>query len=79
LWFVPLLEKDFRILTKFNDTFGETDKVLTATTKIHLLCQGSRSASVYAEFFCQLAYDVNYDDNALISALQWELRDDVKE
>jgi hypothetical protein len=44
-----------------------------ATTKLLSLRQGSRSASVYAADFQQLAYDVDWDDNALISVFRWSL------
>ena len=66
LWFASTLEKDFPLLedldnflTEFNVTFGEIDKVQIATTKIHLLRQGSRPASIYATDFRQLACDVD--------------------
>jgi hypothetical protein len=73
-WFASLLEKNFSLfedlddfLTKFNDTFGKTDKVQTATTKICSLRQESRSTLVYTVDFHQLTCDVNWDDNALNS------------
>jgi hypothetical protein len=73
-WFVPLLEKhspfledldDF--LMEFSDAFGETDRVQTATTKLGFLRQGSRPTLVYATDFHQLACDVNWNNNTLIS------------
>jgi hypothetical protein len=70
----PLLKKDSLLfedlddfLTKFNDTFGETDIVRMATTKLRSLHQGSHLASVYAADFSQLACD-DWDDNTLINA-----------
>lgn len=85
-WFSPLVEKDSPLLQdfgsfleEFTNTFGETDKERTATTKIRSLQQRSRAASVYAAEFRQLACDVDWDDKALISAFRWGLRDDVKD
>jgi hypothetical protein len=40
-----------------------------AITELRSLRQGSRSASVYAADFRQLACNVDWDDNALISTL----------
>ena len=59
--------------------FGETDKVRTSTTKLRSLRQAAHAASIYAADFRQLACDVNWDDNALIDAFRWGLRDDVKD
>jgi hypothetical protein len=80
-----LLEKDSHFLEvlddfliEFNDIFGETDKVRTATTKIRSLRQGSCPVSVYAIDFHQLAYDIDWDDNAFISAFRWRIQNDVK-
>jgi hypothetical protein len=64
---------------EFSDTFGETDKIRTATTKLWSLRQGSHPASVYTVDFRQLVCNVDLDDNALISAFYWGLRDDVKD
>jgi hypothetical protein len=80
-WFALLLEKDSPLiedlhdfLTKFNDTFGKTDSVRIATTKISLLRQGSCPALVFITDFRQLAYNDNWDNNTLISAFWWGLR-----
>lgn len=85
-WFAPLFEKQSPILNSFDvflvafeEAFGEHDKIRSATTKIRVLRQGMRSASVYASDFRQLACDINWDDQALISQFQWGLRDDVKD
>ena len=85
-WFAPLLEKNSPLLedlddflAEFNDMFGETDKVRTAITKLCSLRQGACVASIYIANFRQLACDVDWDDNALISAFRWGLRDDVKD
>jgi hypothetical protein len=82
LWFTPLSEKDSLLLedldnflTKFNDTFGKTDRIRTTITKIHSLYQGSRPTSVYTADFRQLACDVDWDDNVL----RWVLYNDVKD
>jgi len=85
-WFSPLLEKKSPLLTdlnafpeEFTITFSEIDRACTSTTKLRSLQQRSRAASVYAVEFRQLACDVDWDDNALISAFRWGLRDDVKD
>jgi hypothetical protein len=84
-WFVPLFEKRSPILNNFEifleafaEAFGEHDNTRRATTKIRSLRQGSRSASVYAFDFRQLACDINWGEEALISQFHWGLRDDVK-
>ena len=66
LWFVPLFEEQSPILNNFEtfleafaEAFGEHDKAHWATTKIRSLWQGTRSASVYASDFRQLACDIN--------------------
>ena len=86
LWFIPLLEKNSLLLkdlddflAEFNDMFGEIDRVRTTTTKLRSLCQRACVASIYAADFCQLACDVDWDDNTLISAFRWELQDDIKD
>ena len=63
-----LLEDLYDFLIEFNDIFGKIDRVQTATTKFQSLGQGSRSISVYVADFHQLACDIDWDDNALISA-----------
>ena len=74
-----LLEDLDDFLTKFNDTFGETERGRMATIKHYLLQQGSYLASIYIADFRQLACDVDWDDNALISAFRWGLMYDVKD
>jgi hypothetical protein len=85
-WFAPLLKKNSPLLedlddflTEFSDTFGKTNRVRTATTNLRSLCQGFHPASVYAVDFRQLACDVDWKDNALISAFRWKLRDNGKD
>jgi hypothetical protein len=85
-WFAPLFEKRSPILSSFEvflnafaEAFGEHDKVRWATTKIRSLRQGSRSASVYASEFRQVACDINWDEAALMSQFHWGLQDDVKD
>lgn len=85
-WFAPLFEKRSPILNNFDmflaafaEAFGEHDKVRWATTKIRSLRQGTQSASVYASDFRQLACDINWDEEALMSQFHWGLRDDVKD
>jgi hypothetical protein len=50
-----------------------------ATTKIHLLCQRSCPASVYAIEIRKLTYNVDLDDNVFFSAFRWGLQDDIKD
>jgi Retrotransposon gag protein len=85
-WFAPLFEKQSPILNNFGtfleafaEAFGEHDKARWATTKIRSLRQGTRFASVYASDFRQLACDINWDEEALMSQFYWGLRDDVKD
>jgi len=85
-WFAPLFEKRSSILSNFEtfleafeEAFGEHDKARWATTKIRSLRQGSRSASVYASDFRQLACDINWGEEALVSQFYWGLKDDVKD
>jgi hypothetical protein len=85
-WFALLLEKNSphledldNFLTKFSDTFSKTDKVQTAIIKLRSLRQGSCLTSVYAVDFRQLACDVDWDDNTLISVFHWGLRDNIKD
>ena len=85
-WFAPLFEKRSPILSNFEafleafeEAFGEHDKARWATTKIRALRQGTRSASIYASDFRQLACDINWDEEALMSQFYWGLRDDVKD
>ena len=85
-WFAPLFEKRSPVLNNFEtfleafaEAFGEHDKARWATTKIRSLRQGTRSASVYASDFRQLASDINWDEEALMSQFYWDLRDDVKD
>jgi hypothetical protein len=46
--------------------------------KISYLFLESRPISVNATNFRQLACDIDWDNNALISVFRWGLRDDVK-
>ena len=85
-WFAPLFEKNAAILSNFeaflgafSEAFGEHDKIRSATTKIHNLCQSTRSASNYASEFRQLVCDINWDEPALISQFYSGLQDGVKD
>jgi len=66
-------------LVEFQNTFGDTNRVRIATMKLQSLQQKLRAASIYAAKFRLLANDVDWDDNTLISAFRWGLRDDVKD
>src|ERR1035438_2378337 len=85
-WFAPLLENldpvlsDFdAFLTEFEASFGNSDKVRIASTKIRNLSQGSHPASTYASEFRQLAGDLNWGQEALIDQFCTGLKDDVKD
>ena len=85
-WFAPLFEKNAAILGNFeaflrafSEAFGEHNKIHSATTKIHNLRQGTRSASNYASEFRQLACDINWDEPTLISQFYSGLQDGVKD
>ena len=85
-WFAPLFEKRSPILSNFKillealvEAFGKYDKVRWTRTKIWSLQQGERFASVYVLDFRQLASDINWGEETLVSQFYWILRDDVKE
>jgi hypothetical protein len=86
LWFAPLLDKNSTLLEdwddfliEFNDTFGKSDRIQMATTKIRLLCQASCPALVYAADFYQLACNIDWNDDALINAFWWRIWNDDKD
>ncbi len=85
-WFSPLMENfdplldDFNaFLKEFEATFGNSDKVRIAATKIRALSQGSRPASTYASEFRQIACDLNWGQDALIDQFRTGLKGDVKD
>lgn len=61
------------------EAFGEHDKARVALNKIYALRQGSRSVSVYASEYRQLAVDINWGEQALMDQFYRGLRDDVKD
>ena len=75
----PILNNFETFLEAFVEAYGEHDKAGWATIKIWSLQQGAGSASIYASDFRQLACDINWDEEALMSQLYWGLRDDVKD
>lgn len=85
-WFAPLLEnesellRDFELfILEFEATFGDSDKIRTASNKIRSLTQGSRPASAYASEFHQIACDLDWGESALISQFNSGLKGDVKD
>lgn len=79
-WFAPFFEKNSPILHNFEaflaafvEAFGEHDKICSATTKIRALRQGTHSTSVYVSDFRQLACDLTWGEDALVSQFQWGL------
>ena len=86
VWFAPLLEtaspllSDFKaFLAEFKATFGNSDKVRTASNKIRKLQQGRRPAAIYASEFRLLACDLSWDNAALIDQFRHGLQDEVKD
>ena len=85
-WFAPLFERRSPILSNFEtflealtEAFGEYDKARVALNKIYALQQGSRSVSVYASEYRQLAADINWGEQAFMDQFYRGLRDDVKD
>ena len=85
-WFALLFEKRSPILINFEtfldafaEVFDEHDKIRWTTTKIRSLRQGASFASVYASDFRQLASDINWDEETLVSQFYWGLKDNVKD
>ena len=60
----PLLEKFTACIEELEATFGDTNRRQTTLTKLYSFQQGSRPASVYTSEFCQIAYDVSWDDQS---------------
>jgi hypothetical protein len=85
-WFAPILETSSPLLQDFNAfmaefevMFRDNDKARTSTNKLRWLQQGTRSATVYASKFRQLAYDVNWGEAVLIDQFHCGLHDDVQD
>jgi hypothetical protein len=79
-WFAPLFERRAHVLNNFEaflatfvEAFEDHDKARLATTKILVLQQGARPASVYASDFRLLAYNINWVEEALMSQFHWGL------
>jgi hypothetical protein len=84
-WLAPLLEKDSPILynleaflERFTAAFGDSDRERVAERKIQNLCQGTRSAAIYAAEFQQLTCDLDWNDKAYMTRFRYGLKDDVK-
>ena len=85
-WFAPLLERNSTLLedfdgliTEFEATFGDADKVRTAANKIRKLGQGSKPAATYASEFRQIAGDLEWGEVALVDQFRAGFRGDVKD
>lgn len=78
---MPLVRQEPMIQQRKEPRVSLLDKFdgMRATTKIRSLRQGTRSVSVYASNFKQLACDINWNEEALMSQFYWGLRDDVKD
>jgi hypothetical protein len=81
-----LFEREAHVLNNFEvflvafvEAFEDHDKARLTTTKIRVLRQGSRLASVCASDFRLLACNINWDKVALMSQFHWGLRDDMKD
>ena len=86
LWFSPLVMKNSPLLQDFDDflekitnVFGETDKTRMEATKNCSLQQQLQATFICAAEFLQLTCDIDWNNNALIGAFRWGLRDDVKD
>jgi hypothetical protein len=66
-------------LVAFAEVFEDHDKACSTTTKIRVLRQESHPVSIYALDFRLLAFDINWDEEALMSQFHWGLRDNVKD
>jgi hypothetical protein len=66
-------------MAEFEAVFGNSDKARTSANKLCQLQQGTRSATVYASEFRQLACDVNWGEAALIDQFHYGLRDNVQD
>jgi hypothetical protein len=75
----PLLNNFEAFLVAFVEAFKDYDKAHSATTKIHILRQGSRLESVYASDFKLFSCDINWDEEALMNQFHWRLQDNVKD
>jgi hypothetical protein len=88
-WFNPIMERPELYAKQLNDWtsfktsltthFGDLDKAVTASNAIRRLVQGSRSASVYAAEFQELAADLDWNDSALRSQFHEGLAQKIKE
>jgi hypothetical protein len=85
-WYAGLMERSSPLLsnmtnfsTRFEASFGNTDKAHTAAVKISNLSQGNRPAAFYASEFQQIASDLEWDDAALMEQFRFGLRGDVKD
>jgi hypothetical protein len=63
----------------FTTAFSDSDREKVAETKIQSLCQGTRSAAIYAAEFQQLTYDLEWNDKVFINRFLYGLKDDVKD
>jgi hypothetical protein len=84
-WLAPLLEKVSPILynleaflERFTAAFGDSDRERVAERKIQNLCQGTRSAAIYAAEFQQLTCNLDWNDKAYMTRFCYGLKDDVK-
>jgi hypothetical protein len=66
-------------LAIFAKVFEDHVKARSTTTKIRVLRQELRHASIYASNFKLLACDINWNKEALMSQFHWGLQDDVKD
>ena len=81
-WFAHLFERGALVLNNFKaflatfaEAFEDHDKACSTTTKICILWQESRPASVYVYV---LAYDINWDKEALMNQFHWGLWDNMR-
>ncbi|CAG8564863.1 15053_t:CDS:2, partial [Dentiscutata heterogama] len=75
----PLLEDFDDFIGKFETTFGDSDKIRTAATRIRKLTQGSKSASSYTSEFRQISSNLDWGKVALIDQFLIGLKNNMKD
>ena len=88
-WFNPYIERPEKyanvfgsyenFMALFRATFGPVDPALAAANEIRRLTQGRGPAASYASTFVQLASDLNWNDEALVSQFRSGLNNEVKD
>ena len=84
-WAAPYIERrdpitnDFeRFVSRFEEAFGDGDRMAKAAFRLRALRQASGPASAYAATFQQCALDSEWNDAALVSQFVAGLRDECR-